>query len=164
MTQRADEVFMAQALQLARQGQQHDGYGAIGCVIVLNGHIVGQACNEAESRHDPTAHAEMLAIRRASAALETTELRGSTLYTTLQPCGMCSMASIWARIGRIVYGAGHDQVHDSYFEGRHLDTLDFINDAFRDDLQVAGGVLSEECATLYYQPNDTVPPEDQTNI
>ncbi len=155
---------MRQAMRLAQEGARREGFGEIGCVIVLDGRVVGEASNEAEARHDPTAHAEIVAIRRAAAALSTTELRGATLYSTLQPCGMCSMASIWARIGRIVYGAERHQVHASYFEGRHLDTMDFISDAFRDDLQVEGGVLGDECATLYYQPDDRVPIEEQTNI
>jgi tRNA(adenine34) deaminase len=160
----ADESFMRHALELAREGQATRGFGEIGCVIVMDGRVIAEACNEADARHDPTAHAEIVAIRRASAALETTELRGATLYSTLQPCGMCSMASIWARVGRIVYGAGRDDVHPSYFEGRHLNTMDFINDAFREDLAVEGGVLSAECATLYYAPDDDVPASDQTNI
>jgi tRNA(adenine34) deaminase len=160
----SDETFMRRAIELARQGARREGFGEIGCVIAIDGQIVGEACNEAAARHDPTAHAEIIAIRRAAGMLTTTELRGATLYSTLQPCGMCSMASIWARIGRIVYGAERHQVHASYFEGRHLDTMDFINDAFRDDLQVQGGVLGDECATLYYRPNDRVPVEEQTNI
>jgi tRNA(adenine34) deaminase len=164
MTEADDTRFMRQAIALARQGEASAGYGEIGCVIVMDGKVVGAACNEAEARHDPTAHAEMVAIRRAAAELGTTELRGATLYSTLQPCGMCSMASIWARVGRIVYGAGRDDVHESYFEGRHLDTMDFINDAFRDDLRVTGGMLADECAVLYYGPDDQVPLADQTNV
>jgi tRNA(adenine34) deaminase len=164
MIRHSDETFMREAMRLGREGARRDGFGEIGCVIVLDGRVVGEGCNEAAARHDPTAHAEIVAIRRAAAALRTTELRGATLYSTLQPCGMCSMASIWARIGRIVYGAERHQVHASYFEGRHLDTMDFISDAFRDDLQVEGGVLGEECATLYYRPEDRVPIEEQTNI
>jgi tRNA(adenine34) deaminase len=160
----ADAGFMRQALALARAAERTAGFGDIGCVIVMDGRVIGQSSNEAEARHDPTAHAEILAIRQASEALQTTELRGATLYSTLQPCGMCSMASIWARVGRIVYGAQRHQVHESYFEGRHLDTMDFINDAFRDDLSVVGGVLGEECAQLYYAPGDRVPLADQTNI
>ena len=76
---------------------------------------------------------------------------------------MCTMASIWAKIGRIVYGAERHQVHSMYFEDRHLNTIDFINDAFRDDLHVSGGILSEDCAKLYYHPGDDVPPEEQGN-
>jgi tRNA(adenine34) deaminase len=161
---RDDIVFMRRALAIAEEGERKPGFGPIGCVVVMAGEIVGEAGNEADARHDPTAHAEIVAIRKASARLQTTELRGATLYSTLQPCGMCSMASIWARIARIVYGAGREQVHSSYFEGRHLNTMDFINDAFRDDLEVIGNVLGEQCAELYYRPGDDVPPNEQTNV
>ncbi len=155
---------MRRAIQLAEGGDQRPGCGAVGCVIVIGERIVGEASNEAELRHDPTAHAEIMAIRRAASKLETTELRGATLYSTLQPCGMCSMASIWARIGCIVFGAGRHEVHASYFEGRHLNTIDFINDAFRDDLEVVPGILGQQCATLYYGPHDKVPLAEQTNV
>jgi tRNA(adenine34) deaminase len=103
-------------------------------------------------------------MQRAGAALGSDDFRGATLYSTLQPCGMCSMASIWARIGRIVYGAGRDDVHKMYFEDRHLDTFDFIADAFRDDLVLVGGVLAAECAALYYGPHDHPPKEEEANI
>ena len=159
-----DGHYMRRAIALAERGGSRPGFGPIGCVIVIDGEIISEACNEADSRHDPTAHAEIVAIRRATESLKTTELRGATLYSTLQPCGMCTMASIWARIGRIVFGAGRRQVHKMYFEGRHLDTIDFINDAFRDDLQVTEGVLCGQCAALYYKPGEDVPFAEQTNI
>ena len=92
------------------------------------------------------------------------ELRGATLYSTLQPCGMCTMALIWAKVGRIVYGAGRDDVHRMYFEDRHLSTTDFIRDAWRKDLTIEGGCLAEECAELYYRPNDNDPVDEQGNI
>ena len=63
---------------------------------------------------------------------------------TLQPCGMCTMASIWAKIGRIVFGAGRDDVHSEYFEDRHLDTMDFIRDTFRNDLSLEGGLMASD--------------------
>jgi tRNA(adenine34) deaminase len=160
----ADIDFMRRALAIAEAGGRKPGFGPIGCVIVMDNRIVGESSNQADARHDPTAHAEIVAIRAAAARLRTTELRGATLYSTLQPCGMCSMASIWARVARIVYGAGRHQVHSSYFEGRHLDTIDFINDAFRDDLEVIGDVLGGECAELYYGPADEVPQSEQTNV
>ena len=103
-------------------------------------------------------------MRRVGAGLGSASFDGATLYSTLQPCGMCSMACIWSKIGRIVYGAGREDVHRMYFEGRHLDTIDFIADAFRDDLRLTGGVLREECAALYYGPGDNPPPEEQGNI
>ncbi len=160
----ADRAFMARALELARQGDRTEGASPIGCVLVLDGRVVAEGHNEVGLRHDPTAHAEMVAIRRAGAALERDELRGATLYSTLQPCGMCTMASIWSRIDRIVYGAGRDDVHRMYFEDRHLDTMNFIRDAYRTDLPVVGGVLREECAALFYGPDDHPPLDVQANL
>ena len=89
----ADRQFMARALELAQQGNRTKGASPIGCVIVLDGRVVAEGHNEVGLRHDPTAHAEMVAIRRAGAALAREELRGATLYSTLQPCGMCTMAT-----------------------------------------------------------------------
>jgi tRNA(adenine34) deaminase len=157
-----DEAHMRRAIAIAREA---GGTGApIGCVIVLDGRVIAEAHNEVSAQHDPTAHAEMVAIRRAGAALGQPEFRGATLYSTLQPCGMCSMASIWAKVGRVVYGAGREDVHRMYFEDRHLDTMDFIRDAFRDDIALEGGVLKRECAGLYHAPGDDVPEEEQGNI
>lgn len=150
---------MRRAIAIARQ--QPDA--PIGCVIVLDGQVVGEGHNETGPRCDPTAHAEITAIRRACEALQTQELRGATLYSTLAPCGMCSMASIWSRISRVVYGARREQVHMMYFEDRHLSTMDFIADAYRDDLDLVPGVLAEECAALYYGPDDNPPAEEQAN-
>ncbi len=85
------------------------------------------------------------------------------MYSTLQPCGMCTMAAIWAGISRIVYGAERDQVHEMYFENRHLDIMDFVRDAFKDDLTLTGGVMGDECAALYYKPDDHTPQQEQAN-
>jgi tRNA(adenine34) deaminase len=158
-----DARFMRRAIALALEGGRQPGANPIGCVIVLDGEIVGEGYNEVDIRHDPTAHAETVAMRRAGERLQQFEFRGATLYSTLQPCGMCTMASIWAKIGRIVYGAERDQVHSMYFEDRHLDTMDFVRDAFRDDLSVTGGLLGDECAALYIGPNEDVPKDEQHN-
>jgi len=88
---------------------------------------------------------------------------GATLYSTRQPCGMCSMACIWAGISRIVYGAGRAQVHEMYFENRHLGLMDYVSDAFKDDLTVTGVVLAEDRARLYYGPDDDPPAEERAN-
>ncbi len=136
----------------------------IGCVIVRDGRVIGEGHNRTDSDHDPTAHAEIVAIRRACAAVGDQKLRGATLYSTLQPCGMCSMASIWAGLDRIVFGAERCQVHRMYFEDRHLSTMDFIRDAYRQDLATEGGVLGLECAALYYGPHDEPPVEEQANV
>ena len=144
-----DDGFMRHAIELAEAGRSTQGASPIGCVIVLDGRVVGAAHNEVGLRHDPSAHAEIVAIRRACESLGRDDLRGATLYSTLQPCGMCSMASIWASIHRIVYGARRADVHRMYFEDRNLDVLDIIDDAFRDDMTATGGVLrSRLCRVL----------------
>jgi tRNA(adenine34) deaminase len=159
----ADATWMHRAIALAREGAAKPGMNPIGCVIVRNGEVIGEGCNEVDLRHDATAHAEIVSMRRAGQKLECHELRDTVLYTTLQPCGMCTMASIWAKIGRIVYGAGRDEVHAEYFEDRHLDTVDFIRDAFRNDLSLEGGLMAKECAALYVPPDADVPKDEQFN-
>jgi tRNA(adenine34) deaminase len=159
----ADRRFMERAIELARQGELRPGGSPIGCVIVRDGEIIGEGYNETELRCDPTAHGEMVAMRQAGARIGQMELRGATLYSTLQPCGMCSMASVWAKIGRIVYGAERRQVHEMYFENRNLSTEDYLRDAYRDDLAWQGGLLSEECAALYVGPDEDVPLPEQVN-
>jgi tRNA(adenine34) deaminase len=158
-----DADWMRRALAIAREADAAPGKNPIGCVIVQNGQVIGEACNEVDIRHDATAHAEILAMRRAGERLKCDELRDAVLYSTLQPCGMCTMASIWAKIGRIVYSAGRDDVHEMYFEDRHLTTEMFIRDAFKDDISLEGGVLALECATLYVPPGADVPRDQQFN-
>jgi tRNA(adenine34) deaminase len=158
-----DKAWMHRAIALARAADTARGQNPIGCVIVRDGTVIGEGCNEVDRRHDATAHAEIVAMRRAGAALQCEELRGTVLYTTLQPCGMCTMASIWAKVGRIVYGAGRDDVHAEYFEDRHLDTVDFIRDAFRTDLALEGGLMAKECAALYVPPDADVANGEQFN-
>ncbi len=160
----SDEGFMRRALALAKAGARTEGASPIGCVIVLDGVVVGEGHNEVGLRHDPSAHAEIVAIRRACESLGRDDLRGATLYSTLQPCGMCSMACIWTSIGRIVYGARRQDVHRMYFEDRHLDVLDFIDDAFRDDVSAVGGVMAQDCAALCYRPDDSPPTQVQANV
>ena len=159
-----DTDLMRRAIAIAHEAAATPGAVAIGCVIARDGLILAEGHNETGLLHDPTAHAEIVVIRRACAGIEANDLRGTTLYSTLQPCGMCSMASIWAKIGRVVFGAQRHQVHKMYFEDRHFDTMDFISDAFRDDISITGGVLGDECAALYYKPDDDVPVEEQGNI
>jgi tRNA(adenine34) deaminase len=158
-----DIKWMRRAIALARQAEEIPGANPIGCVVVKDGALLAEGFNEVDLRHDATAHAEIVTMRRAGEKQGTHELRGATLYTTLQPCGMCTMASIWAKIGRIVYGAGRDDVHEMYFEDKHLDTVDFIRDAFSDNLSLEGGLLAKECAALYVQPDADIPKSQQFN-
>jgi tRNA(adenine34) deaminase len=158
-----DAYWMRRAIALAKRGEARNGANPIGCVIVRDDKVIARGFNEVEMRHDPTAHAEIVSIQRAGRRTQNPELRGTVLYTTLQPCGMCTMASIWAKIGRIVFGAGRADVHKMYFEDRHFDTLDFIRDSYRDDLTIVGGILAAECARFYIPPDADVPKEEQFN-
>lgn len=158
------EHFMRRAIGLARQGALAPGASPIGAVLVQRGVVIGEAHNCVDQQCDPTAHAEIVAMRQAGKALQKSRFADTILYSTLQPCGMCTMASIWAGIGTIIYGATRHQVHKMYFEDRHLDTMDFIRDAFRNDMTISGGVLAEECAHLYYRPGDHPPRDAQANL
>ena len=169
MVKNIDEHWMSEALAVATSRGSDPASTPIGCVIVRDKKIIGFAHNECQTMHDATAHAEMVAFRRAGLAVaddnnEGGELRGATLYSTLQPCGMCTMASIWSKVGRIVFGAGRNDVHRMYFETRHIDTLDFIAKAYGDDLTFTNGVLREDCVRLYYPPHAVLSADDQGNL
>jgi len=159
-----DIRWMREAIRIARSKGSDPASSPLGCVIVRDGQLISGERNQTSELPDATAHAEMMAIRRGCESLGDMELRGATLYSTLQPCGMCTMASIWSKVGRVVYGAGRDDVHPMYFEARHVDTLSFIADAYRDDIEIEGGCLREECATLYFGPDDDVPEDEQGNV
>ena len=154
---------MRKALTVASEQGSDPALSPIGCVIVLDGRIVAAQRNHVAENHDAVAHAEIEAIRTAGRTLKNSELRGATLYSTLQPCGMCTMASIWSNVGRIVYGAGREDVHQMYFEARHVDTLDFVKNAYRKDIAIEGGLLRHHCSRLYYRPWDVVPVDQQGN-
>jgi tRNA(adenine34) deaminase len=159
-----DEHWMRMAIAVARSKGFDPASSPLGCVIVLDGKVIAAERNQTHELPDATAHAEMMAIRRACESTGELELRGATLYSTLQPCGMCTMASIWSKVGRVVYGAGRADVHAMYFEARHVDTLSFIGDAYRDDITIEGGCLRAECADLYYGPDADLPKEEQANL
>jgi tRNA(adenine34) deaminase len=163
MTLGNDTKFMRGALRTATENGSDPALSPIGCVIVMDDRIIAAERNHVAAHHDAVAHAEIEAIRKAGRQFENGELRGATLYTTLQPCGMCTMASIWSKVGQIVYGAGRGDVHQMYFEARHVVTLEFVAKAYREDLTIHGGVLREECSKLYYRPWDEVPVAEQGN-
>jgi guanine deaminase len=95
--------FMRRVLELSEQGMTGGHGGPFGCVIVNNGEIVGEAHNEVLSSNDPTAHAELLAVRRASAKLKNFSLAGCEAYTNGAPCCMCMSSVLWARLDRVYY-------------------------------------------------------------
>lgn len=102
MTER-EEHFMQAAIDLARQGMNTGKGGPFGCVIVKDGEIVGQGCNSVTSSNDPTAHAEVVAIRDACNQLHTHQLTGCELYTSCEPCPMCMGAIYWARPDKVFF-------------------------------------------------------------
>jgi tRNA(adenine34) deaminase len=103
-----DELYMQAALSEARQALE-EGELPVGAVVVCGGRIVARAHNQVERLRDATAHAEMLAVTAAMAALRTKYLPECTLYVTLEPCHMCAGAMYWSKIGRVVYGAEDEQ-------------------------------------------------------
>ncbi|WP_240654665.1 nucleoside deaminase [Croceicoccus ponticola] len=159
-----DEAWMARAIELATETKgTNPADTPIAALVVRDGKLVASGVNQTAECCDATAHAEIVALRAAGKAAGEMRIEGATLYSTLQPCGMCTMASIWAGISRVVYGAGRDDVHSMYFEDRHLSTLDFIVDAYKQNLTLTGGVRADECAPLYFRPWDDVPEKMQAN-
>ena len=102
-----DEIFLREAIRLAHEGPAQQAGGPFGAVVVKNGEIVGRAFNRVPSTNDPTAHAEVLAIRDACANLGSFQLEGCTLYASCEPCPMCLGAIYWARPDRVLYAATH---------------------------------------------------------
>ena len=137
-----DEYFMRLALREAERSVGHDDV-PIGCVITHAGEVIAAAPNERELRGDPTAHAEVIALREASERLGGWRLHDTVLYVTLEPCAMCAGAIVLARVPRVIYGALDPKAGAA---GSVLDVLDEPRLNHRPD--VAGGLLAEESATL----------------
>lgn len=110
--QQQDEFFLKKAIELAKEGMRENRGGPFGAVIVKNGEIVGQSSNLVTSTNDPTAHAEVSAIRAACKNLQTYQLDGCVLYTSCEPCPMCLGAIYWARPDRVVYAATHQDADE----------------------------------------------------
>jgi tRNA(adenine34) deaminase len=125
-----DEQYMRQALELARRAQA-EGEVPIGALVVLEGKVIGEGWNRPIAAHDPTAHAEIQALRSASLSRKNYRLTGATLYVTLEPCDMCVGATFHARIARIVYGA--------------KDPKKLV---LKNQVALDGGVLAAECGSL----------------
>jgi len=137
-----DDYFMREALALATQGAAL-GEVPVGAVLVPEGEIVGRGFNCPISQHDPSAHAEMVAIRAAALAVENYRLPGSTLYVTLEPCSMCAGLIVHSRVARVVYGASEPKAGVAASRGQFF-TQEFLNHR----VLVEGGVLMEECGAV----------------
>lgn len=137
-----DHHFMQQALALAEQAALHDEV-PVGALVVLDGEVIGQGFNQPIGRHDPTAHAEVMALRDAAARLGNYRLPGCTLYVTVEPCAMCAGAIQHARIARVVYGTAEPKT------GACGSVVDLFAEArLNHHAQVSGGLLADACAAV----------------
>ncbi len=132
-----DLEFMSEALREARAAEVEDEI-PIGAVVVFGGRVIAKGHNMTERLHDPTAHAEMIAITAATEAMGGKYLNDCTLYVTVEPCPMCAAAAAWAQIGRIVYGAIDPKRGYSKFSPSLL----------HPKTEVEAGVMAEECGNL----------------
>lgn len=137
-----DEVFMRLALELAREAQAA-GEVPVGALVVSSGVVTGRGFNSPIHLGDPTAHAEILAIREAAARLGNYRLENSTLYVTLEPCVMCAGALVAARIARLVFGA-----RDLRFGGVRSKFRLADSELLNHRVQITEGVLGDECSLL----------------
>ena len=137
-----DYYFMKKALEQANRAYKA-GEVPVGAVVVKDGKIIARGFNERETKQDPTAHAELTAMKKAAKKLSSWRLTGCTLFVTLEPCPMCSGVIINSRIDRVVFGA-YDQKAGCCTTLYHL-----CNDErFNHRAQVLGGVMEEECAEI----------------
>ena len=137
-----DEYFMRLALREAERALAHDDV-PVGAVIIHGGEVIGAGHNERELREDPTAHAEMIAIREAARALGTWRLLDTVLYVTLEPCAMCAGAIVLGRIPRVVYGTTDPKAGAA---GSVLDLL--RHPRLNHRAEVVGGVMAADCGAL----------------
>jgi tRNA(Arg) A34 adenosine deaminase TadA len=137
-----DEYWMRRALALAEQGRQ-SGEVPVGAVLVLNDEVIGEGFNAPITRHDPTAHAEIAAMRDAAEKIGNYRLVDTTLYVTLEPCSMCAGAMVHARVKRLVFGAQEPRA------GAVVSKMNALNQEFLNhQVEHAGGLLAQECGEM----------------
>jgi tRNA(adenine34) deaminase len=142
MTAHDDQRWMCEALEAAREAEQA-GEVPVGAVVVLDGRELARAGNRTVRDADPTAHAEIVALRAAARAVANHRLTGAALYVTLEPCAMCAGALVQARCARLVYGADDPRAGAVRTHFRIAD-----HPALNHRAEVTAGVLAEECAAL----------------
>jgi tRNA(adenine34) deaminase len=137
-----DDYFMRLALREAERALEHDDV-PIGAVVVRDGEVVAAGHNERELRQDPTAHAEVIALREAARLADTWRVLDAVLYVTLEPCAMCAGAIVLARVPRVVYGASDPKA------GACGSVLDVLGEPrLNHRPEVDGGLLAEECGEM----------------
>ena len=142
MQSKLDETYMQMALEEARAAE-HGGEVPVGCVITLGERVIARAANRTIADCDPTAHAEMVALRAAAVAIGNHRLLGTTLYVTIEPCAMCSGAILQARVARLVYGANDPKggaVRSCFAVLEHP--------RVNHRVEIAAGVCADEAAAL----------------
>ena len=153
----ADLDWMRQALALADRAQNEDDEIPVGALLVgADGELLAEGWNRNISERDPSAHAEIVAMRKAGQSLGNHRLLGSTLFVTLEPCAMCAMAMVHARVSRVVYGASDPKT------GAAGSVFDLLADPRHNHrVEVEGGVLAEEASTRltnYFRAKRGKPP------
>ena len=146
----ADEAWMRRALELGERAEREDDEIPVGAIVVgPDGQLLGEGWNRNITEHDPSAHAEIVAMRAAGRALGNHRLAGCTLYVTLEPCAMCAMAAVHARLVRVVYGAADPKT------GAAGSVFDLLADPRHNHrVEVSGGVLAGEAGgrlTAYFR-------------
>jgi tRNA(adenine34) deaminase len=140
-----DAQFMARAFELARTAETN-GEVPVGAVIVKDGVVIAEGWNRPIGTHDPTAHAEIVAMRAAAQVLQSYRLLGTSLYVTLEPCAMCAGAMVHARVKRLVFGATDPRA------GAAGSIFNIVqHSALNHRMEVTGGILAEECSAQLRQ-------------
>jgi tRNA(adenine34) deaminase len=153
----ADRLWMQHALSLAERAEREHDEIPVGAVLVdAQGQAIGEGWNRNIGDHDPSAHAEIVAMRAGGLALENHRLIGCTLYVTLEPCAMCAMAAVHARIARVVYAASDPKT------GAAGSVFDLLTDPRHNHrVEVSGGLLADEAGTMltnYFRRKRGKPP------
>jgi len=138
----SDKTWMQQALKLAQLAASK-GEVPVGAIVVLDGEVIGEGYNQPISSSDPTAHAEIMALRAAAQKVSNYRLPGATLYVTIEPCTMCVGAMIHARVERLVYGATEPKA------GMVESQLNLVEQpCYNHQIETCGGVLADTCSQL----------------
>lgn len=139
---------MRRTVELAREAARERGPNGIAALIVRDGEILAEGVNEVHLKNDPTRHAEMVAIAKATERLGEPSLKGATLYSSLQPCEMCLAALRFSDITHVVFAARQDSVAAKYFQFPGLRIEDYVV-ASREPLSVTGGLMEDDVLDLY---------------
>ena len=144
----SDKFFIKRAVQLAESGMNTNKGGPFGCVIVKDGHIIAEGCNTVTSSNDPTAHAEMVAIRKACQFLQSFQLKGCTIYSSCEPCPMCLGAIYWARPEKVFFACNKSDAAKIGFDDEFI-YRELVMDVYDRKLKFVNIMRSE--ALLVFQ-------------